>query len=179
VFKSVVDKNAELVFAKLRENEKQNKEDNPIDANDKEEQPFYRGCLIFKNGAKIEYFRLLQLNQFVYNAFIPREILDKTGSVIPTLGIMDINNWIGRINDELSYTPAEKSQYTGLPDHVEYHRVIYESQNARQYGYPLEGEEPDPTITKCEKPPEPKDKGIIFRLDYDTALGLHTQFHSQ
>jgi hypothetical protein len=176
VFKRVVDKNAELVFAKLRENERENKEDNPIDANNKEKQPFYRGCLIWKNGIKVEYFRLLKLDRFVYNTYIPMEILDRAGAIIPILGIMDINDWRGRINDELSYNLTENSQYTGLPDHIDYHRVMYESQNAREYGSPLEGEEPDPTITKCEKPPEPKDKGIIFRLVYDTPPSLHTQF---
>ena len=126
----------ESAFSKMQQNEEQKKEDNPLDSNDKEIQPFYRGYLLNKNGIHADYFRLLKPDLFIYKVFTPRKIADTYHRPTTEFGVMTLSDWLGSVNNELSYTQAEKWRYTGLPDEIESDKIKYESLNARQYGSP-------------------------------------------
>lgn len=104
---------AKLAFAKMQENETLKKEVNPFDDNDKEKRPFYRGFLIYEDGKEVEYFRLLNLGRFICRVFTPSNIAMRTFSSSTTFHIMNLDDWLGTVNNELSYTREEKWRYTG------------------------------------------------------------------
>lgn len=131
---------AESAFLKMRENERLKKEDNPFDDSDKVKRPLYRGLLIYEHGKKVEYFRLLNLDQFVYKQFTPLAITMKTGRNMPIFGVMSLSEWLRTVNNELRYTQAEGMRYEGLPDEIKSDKIKYLSENARDYGSPPEGE---------------------------------------
>ena len=128
---------AESAFAKMRQNEELKKEVNPFDENDKELRPFYRGLLIYDDGKKVEYFRLLNLNLFVGKFFTPSNIAMADNGRFVKFEVKDTEKWKTTVNT-LSYTKAEKWSYEGLEYGVESDKIKYESLNARQYGDPHE-----------------------------------------
>jgi hypothetical protein len=126
----------EEAFVTMKENEISDTERSPFNKNDKEKRPFYRGILIYKNRMKVVYFRLLNLDKVVCRIFIPSEIA-MGHDPFAKYEIQDIMNW----KEILNYTQEEKSSYQGLPDEIESDKIRYESENARKYGSPPEGEE--------------------------------------
>ena len=128
----------EEAFRMMKENEISDTERNPFNKNDKEKRPFYRGILIYKNGIKVVYFRLLNLNQVVYRVATPFKIAMEDDGRSSEYEIKDIEDW--RKIVPLNYTPEDKLNYEGLPEEIESEKIRYESRNAREYGSPPEGE---------------------------------------
>ena len=91
---------AESAFAKMRQNEELKKEVNPFDENDKKRRPFLSWSLIYDDGKKVEYFRLLNLNLFVGKFFTTSNIAMADNGRFVKFEVKDTEKW----RDNCKYT---------------------------------------------------------------------------